>query len=682
MQNTGLSQKGQLRINSSGNLIVRNSAGTDLATGTTALATNTWYRIEVYVGTGTSANYEVKIDGVSELTGTGNFTTSGTGGDTQIGITNALTNGGVDFFFDNIVFDNAAFPGAAVVKNRKPTANGSTMQWTAGTGSSDYTQVDEIPVSAADYVQSAASVNQVALFTLETTTDLSISGTIAAVKSWGKLRENATGTSSNRIRTRESATNVDTSTRNHGTTGAFSFQVLTTKPSGGAWTTSALDGTEVGSIENNAIAMRGEAFGQMVLYEPASATPTPTPTATNTPGGPTPTPTGTATPTATPTIPATIPAIAEYKDQWIEWSARKYDYLVSQNGWTDPNSAAAQNQLEAHYYDATYHFLRMPTIVATPETAATRIPVLRRSYRDNYVIPNDGAANGFTVFTNGLRKDWEMNGNSTSREAIFDLSRNAAYNSASTPIEETESTLFSRENAYRIIAELDARAVGYDARLVLDSWIDQAIRHIDQWVVDETAPYVRPFMVALTAKALIQAYEEYPDYPEHSSIPTKIGLAYDYIWNCCWLPFDSGNVRSRAFKYTDRTGFDPEDDLGQPDLNGLIVAPFGWLYKVTADSKWRTKGDDVWQGLITTYDEWGFWVRGPFFGPQSTSSSGAKQFNQTYQWSWDYVQFASAVETPTPTPTPTPTITPGGPTVTPTPTQAPQTSLSLLGVGK
>jgi hypothetical protein len=581
------------------------------------------------------------------------------------------------------------------------------MQWTNGTAPSDYTQVDEIPVSSADYVQSAASANQVALFSLETSSTAGISGTIAAVKSWGRLREDTTGTSANRIRTRESSTNVDTSTRNHGTTAAYSWQVLTTKPSGGAWSTSALDGTEVGSIENNAIAMRGEGFGQMVLYEETAptATPTPTPTntatntpipptatATNTPGGPTNTPTNTPTatntpsgptPTITPTIPATIPAIADYKAQWNEWSPRKYDYLVSQNGWTDPNSTAAQNQLAAHYYDATYHFLRMPTIVATPETAATRIPVLRRAYRDSYVIPNNGAANGFTVFTNGLRKDWEMNGNSTSRQAIFDLSRNAAYNSASTPIEETESTLFSRENAYRIIAELDARAVGYTPRLVLDSWLDQAIRHIDQWVVDETAPYVRPFMVSLTAKALIQAYEEYPEYPGRSSIPTKIGLAYDYIWNCCWLPLDGGNPRSRSFKYTDRTGFDPEDNLGQPDLNGLIVAPYGWLYKVTGDSKWRTRGDDVWQGLIATYDEFGFWVRGPFFGPKSTSSSGAKQFNQTYQWSWDYVQFASAVETPTPTPTATPTVTPGGPTVTPTPTPTPggKSGLSLLGVG-
>ena len=65
--------KFHIRINSAGNLSAHNRFGTLMATGSTVLAVDTWYRIDAKVGTGASAAWEVRIDGVSEISGTGDL---------------------------------------------------------------------------------------------------------------------------------------------------------------------------------------------------------------------------------------------------------------------------------------------------------------------------------------------------------------------------------------------------------------------------------------------------------------------------------------------------------------------------------------------------------------------------------------------------------------------------------
>lgn len=696
-ENTGYSPKARLSLTSGGFLRVKNQAGTTLATGSTAITTGAWNRIEFKFLTGVAAAYEVKINGTTELSGTGDFTASNMGGDTAMSTGAALTDGTVDIIVDNIVLDDAAFPGDLVVKRMAPNADGSTAQWTAGTSPSDYTTVDEVPASNIDYTMSSTAGSQTGLLNLASSATAGISGTVSAVKSFLQMRSNVVSTTSTVMRIREAATNADTTALNVPITDTNLFQLRTTKPSGGAWTTGVLDSTEIGASEANAVSVRMNAAGLLVLYSPIVGTATPTPTVTHTfTPGPSPTPTVTPTPTPYPTIPAQVPFKQEWKDQWIEWSQRKYDYLVTQNGWTSPSDTSSQFQQVAHYYDATRNMLVMPTIVATPASAATRIAVLRRSYRDSYVIPNNGGANGYTVFTGGLRKDWELFGDATSRNAIFLLSRNSAYSVAGIPITWTEDPIGeppsnessyggSREAAYRIIAELDARAVGYTARPELDAWLDQALRHLNRWTVVQDTAYVRVFMVALTCKALIQAYEEYPSYASRGSIPAAIATAYDYLWDTSWVPYDVGNPISRSFTYTDREtgGTDPPDRVGQPDLNGIILPPMGWLYSITGDAKWRVRGDEVFRGLIAEYDVFGGWVRGPYLGPKSVSFNGAKQFNQTYQWSYEYIRWAESPPGTTPTPAPTATATPTRtPTRTPTPapTQTPGTAPTVTPV--
>jgi hypothetical protein len=63
-----------------------------------------------------------------------------------------------------------------------------------------------------------------------------------------------------------------------------------------------------------------------------------------------------------------------------------------------------------------------------------------------------------------------------------------------------------------------------------------------------------------------------------------------------------------------------------PDLTGLMVAPFGWLYRQTGDAGWRARGESVFAQLVTG------WALGePFVG------NGSKQFNQATATSWQYL---------------------------------------------
>src|SRR3972149_897060 len=62
----------ELRVTSAGKLAAYDSAISQLGSdGTTVLQTGRWYRIEMKVGTGAAADYEIKINGTSELSGTG-----------------------------------------------------------------------------------------------------------------------------------------------------------------------------------------------------------------------------------------------------------------------------------------------------------------------------------------------------------------------------------------------------------------------------------------------------------------------------------------------------------------------------------------------------------------------------------------------------------------------------------
>jgi len=298
--NTSGAAKAQYRVTSGGNVKACDSTATCGSAGSTTLSTSTWYRIEIQTSTGAgSTAYEIKINGTSELSGTMSQGTVNVGS-LRLGKSTNRNSQQIKYYFDDVLIDSAAYPGPGAVLKMSPNANGSTAEWTAGTGSSDYQEVDEIPTDGdTTYIQKSSAASQTHLVGLESSASAGINNTINAVKSFQRCRESAGGvTSATLARIRSGGTNSDSSTLNGSTSFQNQYRVLDTDPSdAGAWTTGDLDAVEIGASDTAATS--SVRCSTMLMSVDVVATNTPTPTPTNTPTH-TPTPTPTPTPTNTP----------------------------------------------------------------------------------------------------------------------------------------------------------------------------------------------------------------------------------------------------------------------------------------------------------------------------------------------------------------------------------------------
>jgi hypothetical protein len=312
------------------------------------------------------------------------------------------------------------------------------------------------------------------------------------------------------------------------------------------------------------------------------------------------------------------------------------------------NSSASKDQkLNATYYDSVRVF---QSIARYTGDASVWLPCrdsALKVYRDGYVIPANGGVPGYWIFTAGLRTHFEQTGDAESKRAVTMLATNAAwaadsaYNNNNMPNPE-----YSRETAYVGMAYLDERAITGVHKARLEKLLSFALTHYDKWFVRRDAPYVRPFMAALTAEFLIQYHKEVDADPR---ILPALRAGAEWLWNNCWVS------SAKAFKYTDRVvasgGTEPA-----PDLNLLIAPLYAWLHRETGEAVWKDRAVAIFNGGVA----------GSFLG-------NGKQFNQNYRSSFGL--FTPGTETPVPSPTATRTAPPT-PTVSPTRTVTPTATVS------
>ncbi len=341
----------------------------------------------------------------------------------------------------------------------------------------------------------------------------------------------------------------------------------------------------------------------------ANPTPTPEPPKANDPAPPSNNPPA-VPPVAAPTPPAgSIPA-AKYMTQW-ESQMLQYG---KQNCNTIGNTANTQdNRLGSTYYDATWVFFQIADYTGDNYWLSCAQKA-KAVYRDLYVVPASGHVPGYWNFSHGLLEDYLRNRDAKSRQALLLLSEGAAYAGDQTPLEWTVSSEYSREVAYAIMTYINAEKAGAPRRARLAKLVDQALAHMSEWFVTKRAPYVRPFMVALTAQALIMYDQQVGD----ARIKPAIELAANRIWNELWL------ADRATFVYTDRNhstgGMEPAWDLN------LLIAPmYGWLYSKTGNSSFIEKGDKIFQGGVSN----AWLVQG-------------KQYNQNYRWSFQYLKWRNS----------------------------------------
>jgi len=151
-----------------GTTTIATSVGQPFALNTTHLV-EAWVKIDDSVG-----RVVVKVDGITHIDFTGD---TKVGADTQFNKIHLGYDGSysVKNYYDSFIMDDSDWIGNTNIQAVVPTGAGTTTEWTPSAGD-NYTCVDEIPYSDADYV----STNTVDLTDTYATGDLV--GTVSSVK--------------------------------------------------------------------------------------------------------------------------------------------------------------------------------------------------------------------------------------------------------------------------------------------------------------------------------------------------------------------------------------------------------------------------------------------------------------------------------------------------------------------
>lgn len=270
-------QKMTCRVTSAGNLQVYQSDGTTQmgSDGTMVLSLNTWYRIEVKCGkeTGGGGNgeYEVKIDGNVELTGTGVIRFDNVKS-IYLGKRSNRNSQALDYYFDDISVDNSEYPGAGEIYIFKPIGDGAYTAWTIGAGGgADWTNVDEAPYdSNTTYLLSTKSVGDASTVTIQSCDTVGVYGAITTIMGYWMIVRNAATTPSVKLRFRSNATDYDSAAFTPSALYALYAIIQNTDPAtSAAWTHAGIDALEIGVVENSTSqATRWTAGYLMVEVEP------------------------------------------------------------------------------------------------------------------------------------------------------------------------------------------------------------------------------------------------------------------------------------------------------------------------------------------------------------------------------------------------------------------------------
>jgi hypothetical protein len=236
-----------------------NGSGALLGTGTTGMVTGVWYYVELKVTIGNSAQpYEVRINENVEITGTGD--TQNTANASANGIELASGSSNVTSrardFDDLYVCDgsgstNNNYLGDIRVECLMPNGNGATSNFVGSDSNStdNYLLVDEVPPNDdTDYVvgTSVGDKDTYAYGDLTTT-----AGTVFGIQMCPRHRKADAGG-----RTVKTVTRLSGGTEEDGASMIvfdsylYDYSIRETKPGGGAWSVSDINGAQFGMKVN------------------------------------------------------------------------------------------------------------------------------------------------------------------------------------------------------------------------------------------------------------------------------------------------------------------------------------------------------------------------------------------------------------------------------------------------
>jgi hypothetical protein len=293
--------------------------------------------------------------------------------------------------------------------------------------------------------------------------------------------------------------------------------------------------------------------------------------------------------------------------------------------------ASLDEKLAATYYDGQRVMLQIADYLgdASFKTCAN---AARSTYRDAYVMRAEvmGGVPGYWIFPTGLFLDFKATGDQKSKDAVVAMSRRGAFCAVS-GADSSPRTALSREIAYCGLTYILSEQMGEPKSPRRDELFNYMFGHLRAWIdvsplsrvanpFDESPRcagkyYVQPFMVGLTLHSLIQLHS----YTSDPRVPAAVKEAVDWLWEKHWVAADQSFVYENC---VDAPGGAYPKQPGAPDLNLLIAPAFAWVFKQTGEDKYRERGDAIFAG-----------------GVQRAWLDGAKQFNQNYMWSPDYIRW-------------------------------------------
>jgi hypothetical protein len=268
------------------------------------------------------------------------------------------------------------------------------------------------------------------------------------------------------------------------------------------------------------------------------------------------------------------------------------------------------------YYDGARAFLQMADYAGN----ASFLDYARRineAYRDNQ-IATDGSRK-YAVYPHGLREFYLRFGDQKSKDAIAALHK---YPGFSVRPQWGAAWDASRETAFGLSTHIVAESLGFPRRIepdlgyepgesLFDECLANVLGHFEQWFISETADFVYPFLVGLSAEALIDYYEVSGD-PE---VPYLLKLAADKMYPNP-LTWDEASQSMMIVEETN--GVITRGPA--VDLNMMIAPLYGWVFQQTGDGKYRDIGDRLFAS-----------------GAANAYLSRGKQFTQNDRWSFKYL---------------------------------------------
>jgi len=239
----------ELNIDNTGHLYMTRNGTAVGSAAATGLATNTWYYVEWKVTIGASAAYEVRVDGTTVITGTGNTQNAGsTINEFRVGVT--ATTGSGWFQLDDLYIVNTSgtlnnnFLGECQVFMNLPTADGSATQWTPSTGSTHWPNVDDSNPDDDSTYNSSGVVGQI---DLQTVPSITPTGAILGVQTVLTARKDDVATRQIADQCKSGSTTNTGSTQTMASAYGMFRQIRETDPNTGVqWTSGALNAAEWG----------------------------------------------------------------------------------------------------------------------------------------------------------------------------------------------------------------------------------------------------------------------------------------------------------------------------------------------------------------------------------------------------------------------------------------------------